>query len=460
MPFDRQVLRIKFVAEMGMEMFRMQFAPLDRKAAFSTFCPEGWRVSRLHRVDGRLESVDADATLRVARPNEKTNNFARFDIFVHLEREPGFYFWRVMFVLLIITFASITAFNIEAKDVGTRASVLLTLLLTAVGYEQVVAAWVPAKPYLTILDRYILSSFLIQSIAILESIIVVWYFCRPLDDMCLEDDELRFCGPIDDTYENGFSKASGGPWTDKLRFEHGFEHRTPPNYACDNRLVDFEEMFVRCLYGYWAAWHLVFAVMPRLAIRLSPVQLAILFGFFINLLDRCVQTLLNLPGRCMQTCFRCTSCADMGCRRKSWDSVYKENNVSEEKWVLEPTISKHPYDDAPLLYYYDEAPLMQPSWSAGTEATHVLESHIADVDDAPTSKRPFDEVPLLHPDEEAASSIQPSSSIGTKRAHAFDSQISDEDHKTHGSDSRPPQITIAEVLSESIGGWAAGEEVD
>ena len=277
MPFDRQILRMKFVAEI--ELFSMQFAPLqesagDFKGGTRPDVPD--EVPIEWQIDEKLK-----ARLMVTKPDEKSGNLARFDVLIHLQRKPAFYQWNVIFVLFFVTLGSASVFRIDHHSVAKRASVLLTLLLTTVGYKLITAQWMPVKPYLTFLDKYILASFVLQFLTITERIVVVWLLC-------------------------GMSE------------EHD----------CALRIADFEKIFAVVLYGVWIAWHFLFFLSPRFAVWLMR------FYFFRRCLGR---RCFGLPTR-LTTFWRWLQDPCV-----SWEEVYKENRVLLETQVLQPNSSGHPY---------------------------------------------------------------------------------------------------------------------
>mmetsp|Transcript_167973 Transcript_167973/g.534228 ORF Transcript_167973/g.534228 Transcript_167973/m.534228 type:complete len:130 (-) Transcript_167973:639-1028(-) len=128
MPFDRQVLRMKFVAEVP--HYRMQFAPI-RKNAGDLKGGSRPDVPNSVPIEWRLDQ-DEQAILMVTKPHDK-GNLSRFDVMIRIQRKPAFYLWNVMFVLFFVTLSSAIAFEIDPQDIIIRAGLLLTLLLTTVG---------------------------------------------------------------------------------------------------------------------------------------------------------------------------------------------------------------------------------------------------------------------------------------------------------------------------------------
>eukprot|EP00966_Prymnesium_polylepis_P248373 5742394-Prymnesium_polylepis.1 len=76
------------------------------------------------------------------------------------------------FVLL-----SFTQYPIDYDDSGTRLSITLTLVLTAAAYKFAVSSMVPTISYLTLLDKYVLFSWVVIMLNAFEG-----GFVRELDN--------------------------------------------------------------------------------------------------------------------------------------------------------------------------------------------------------------------------------------------------------------------------------------
>ena len=63
---------------------------------------------------------------------------------------------------------------ISPEDAGDRLSITLTLVLTAVAYKYVIAQQLPAISYLTLMDKYVLFSFFLLGVGVVENVIVKW----------------------------------------------------------------------------------------------------------------------------------------------------------------------------------------------------------------------------------------------------------------------------------------------
>jgi hypothetical protein len=71
-----------------------------------------------------------------------------------------------------VVLAAFSAVGVPFKQFSNRMSITMTLLLTIVAFKFVVGTYVPPTPYLTLLDKYVISAFLLMGAVILENFIV------------------------------------------------------------------------------------------------------------------------------------------------------------------------------------------------------------------------------------------------------------------------------------------------
>jgi len=77
-----------------------------------------------------------------------------------MKRRWQVFMWKVIFLMLCLEGLSLTAFCLDAvSNLGNRLSLLMTLVLTAVAFLYVARKSLPQIPYLTFLDKYILSGY-------------------------------------------------------------------------------------------------------------------------------------------------------------------------------------------------------------------------------------------------------------------------------------------------------------
>ena len=112
-------------------------------------------------VDVDYKPIDMRATLGLSYPG------LRFVLCVH--RRPGYYIVNVVVPTGLIVLLCACQFQIAAEDVAERMSVSLTLLLTTIAFKLVTSSMMPAVAYLTLLDRYVTLSSLMNFLAVLAA---------------------------------------------------------------------------------------------------------------------------------------------------------------------------------------------------------------------------------------------------------------------------------------------------
>ena len=83
------------------------------------------------------------------------------NIRLKIERNYGMYFWTIYLMAFVSTAATLFAFSMDpVNDLSDRFGHVVTLILTAVAFQFVVSTELPKLPYLTLLDEYIIMSFI------------------------------------------------------------------------------------------------------------------------------------------------------------------------------------------------------------------------------------------------------------------------------------------------------------
>ena len=79
-------------------------------------------------------------------------------------QDPGNLHWNVTYPYLILEALSLLSWGTKPDDQGEffdgRISILLTLLLTMVAFKNIISEKIPALPYLTLLDKFIIGGFI------------------------------------------------------------------------------------------------------------------------------------------------------------------------------------------------------------------------------------------------------------------------------------------------------------
>merc|ERR1719203_1812491 len=86
-----------------------------------------------------------------------------------MQRNYEVYLWNVVFFMMLISGLSMCSFAVDAEDLGERLAIIITLLLTSVAYQSSVFQTLPNVPYLTLLDKYIVTSFVFMTLVTIET---------------------------------------------------------------------------------------------------------------------------------------------------------------------------------------------------------------------------------------------------------------------------------------------------
>lgn len=97
-------------------------------------------------------------------------DYSRVTMDILLQRNSGFYIFKVMTPLFLITIASWSVFWIDAKEFSTQITIAFTNLLTVVALLLVVNDTLPRVGYLTFMDGFTMLCFAAILAAILELI--------------------------------------------------------------------------------------------------------------------------------------------------------------------------------------------------------------------------------------------------------------------------------------------------
>lgn len=177
-PFDRQVLPIAIessahrlhdltflfqIGEAGQPIRLAASQPYEvpRKVALSEDIrlPE-WTIEKV-QVRELANSYIHDST-----------TWSQFRIELVMSRNYGFYVWRVFAIQILIVVLSFLVFLHAADHFGERMGFSLTLFLAAVAASFVTAGLIPRISYLTLLDYFMLGSYVLIFLTVVENALV------------------------------------------------------------------------------------------------------------------------------------------------------------------------------------------------------------------------------------------------------------------------------------------------
>lgn len=166
-PFDEQELKIKILVGGGQEdvvdmrIDEYTHAIIDEAEWFTN--DNSYAAEVEHNV------IPYDVSGPDADPD---NVFPRSVFKIKIKRRSGFYMWRVLLPLFLITMVSWAMFWMSREDLGDRLGVSFTALLTIVAYNLILGDILPRIAYLTFLDELITLTYLWLSAGVLESVFV------------------------------------------------------------------------------------------------------------------------------------------------------------------------------------------------------------------------------------------------------------------------------------------------
>ena len=162
-PFDTQVLQFEFqpfLSSSAAIQFAAQPLPLTGITSEQHTELAAWRVKRLQYT---AEKMTSDEIVPATRE-------ALFQVVI--ERRSGFYIWKILLPLLMMTLIPSVVFWLDVKEFDWALKVPMTMLLAMVAFEFAVARDLPRIGYLTFLDAVFLTSFVFCFMSIGEITLV------------------------------------------------------------------------------------------------------------------------------------------------------------------------------------------------------------------------------------------------------------------------------------------------
>jgi len=158
-PFDQQVLPIRVESYLRSSE-NLQLHSAEDFTGFDTAfeLPEWDIVDLITEREQVLRSQEGVA-------------YDRLSFLVSVERQTGYYIWKIMLPMLIIVALSWVVFWMSGEQLGRRAGISSTGMLTIIAYQFIVAGSLPRFPYLTVMDRFVLVSLLAVAATMLQNLV-------------------------------------------------------------------------------------------------------------------------------------------------------------------------------------------------------------------------------------------------------------------------------------------------
>jgi hypothetical protein len=158
-PFDRQSLTIH-VESFSHDVDRLELLVDESFSGFAQdFDMPEWQVLGTEsRTTQRL---------RVQEGRE----YSRIEFTVNVKRKVGYYVWKVILPVLLITAISWVVFWMSTDALGRRAGISATGMLTVIAYQFIIAGSLPRFPYLTVLDKIALLALVLIALTMVENLV-------------------------------------------------------------------------------------------------------------------------------------------------------------------------------------------------------------------------------------------------------------------------------------------------
>jgi hypothetical protein len=166
-PFDRQLAKVTFY------IHGCNLVPMRPVADGGVPCPESFPSlddqTQCHVSLGNWDLNSIEGFLE--RRSDKDVIDSEVHCIIELSRIPWFYLWNIVLVIFVLVLASFCVLGVPIDDLADRMSITMTISLTIVAFKFVITGMVPPTPYLTFLDKYVLFSFVLIGIEVVENFI-------------------------------------------------------------------------------------------------------------------------------------------------------------------------------------------------------------------------------------------------------------------------------------------------
>jgi len=122
---------------------------------------QGWKVG--------APETQTSVTPRIAR----SGTFARFDMFIPIERDWAYYGWKLGLPLTLIVLMAYGVYFIPAALVAQQIALSMTSMLTFIAYMLALGGGLPRISYLTRADQFFIGSAVLVFLGLVKAIVTV-----------------------------------------------------------------------------------------------------------------------------------------------------------------------------------------------------------------------------------------------------------------------------------------------
>ncbi|CAE7260782.1 unnamed protein product [Symbiodinium microadriaticum] len=164
-PFDRQILQFTVTAALPVQILR-----LEVDEALSSIC----RVKDLPEyVVDQEEQQEWTLKAKPTSGNASGKEYSQLRAMIFIERKPRKYIINVVVMVYLLVLASFSNFTVEVQSPGCdRISNTITFVLTIMALKYVINDQLPSKQYQTLLDIYLLASYVFLILPAVEMLML------------------------------------------------------------------------------------------------------------------------------------------------------------------------------------------------------------------------------------------------------------------------------------------------
>jgi hypothetical protein len=163
-PFDQQDLKIKvgsFRWDRDSVIFRIKDPDVaTQQEQIKKLSTAEWRILRIHTGEAATPF----------KGDEKP--FSEASVIITVKRQAGFYLWRICLPLVVLVFIAMSVVWIPRDHPEARMILSVTTLVAVTTFSIVVNADLPRLPYLTLMDVWMLVSFILTAGGAIQNVIV------------------------------------------------------------------------------------------------------------------------------------------------------------------------------------------------------------------------------------------------------------------------------------------------
>ena len=160
-PFDKQILKISYGTSTDIESYELSHDSStynNMEHFIKNKEINGWDIKGYDLNNNIIKDAGGGFTSTI-------------NIKIYIEREHGYYIYKVLFPILLILMVCWTVVWVHPRELESRLTITIVCLLSLIAYNFVIDAELPKLEYLTVLDWIVLISYIYATIPNFLSII-------------------------------------------------------------------------------------------------------------------------------------------------------------------------------------------------------------------------------------------------------------------------------------------------